>query len=496
MTTTSIPSYPAGHEALTGYLSEFMPYTHHTLSRPEHAEAFASLLTAFDSLPTADIQVNFVQSFMAWLENGITTDESRITGLEEEAADRKQVVAGLEKEVADLHRTNAQVSTALALATTKFTDAPADTQRLPPASKTDDPKRFSGDGKASPDRQQKFRTWRQAITLKMFADRRAYPMEQDRIVYAVGRLEGRAAALTGSISRMIEKNVPFDKWPWVTLDSLICDLAKQFDAQDPEAEADQALAQLDMSGKYADWPDFHAEFSKLHTFLDYDKRSKVSQLQQKVSQSLAERVSHQLDTPDTTNYDAWVTLYSKAWDKTQQLKARRRPTAAPAANPAATPAPAAAAAAPVPMDIDSIYRLDPVERQRRYETGACYYCGEMDHSISVCPARQQADARRTGRSGSYRGRSRGRGQLPAPAAQQPAAAQTWPPRGRGYRGGRSNYLLVHPYQVSTAIVGEDQAWTPQPSYLQPPPPGFVISESEASSSIGDNTPQASQSLKD
>ena len=272
---------------------------------------------------------------MTWLENGIAADGARITALEEEVADRKKETSGLEKEVADLHRVNAQVSSALAIATTKAADAPADNiQRSHPVSKTDDPKRFSGDGKASPDRQQKFRTWRQAITLKMFADRRAYPTEQDRIVYAVGRLEGRAAALTGSISRMIEKDEPFNKWPWVTLDSLIRDLAKQFDAQDPEAEADQALTQLDMSGKYADWPDFHAEFSKLHTFLDYDRRSKVSQLQQKVSQTLAERVSHQLDTPDTTDYDAWVTLYGKAWDKTQQLKARRRPTAAPAANPA------------------------------------------------------------------------------------------------------------------------------------------------------------------
>ena len=206
---------------------------------------------------------------------------------------------------------------------------------------------------------------------------------------------------------MKEKNVPFDKWPWVTLDCLIHDLAKQFDAQDPEAEANQALAQLDMSGKYADWPDFHAEFSKLHTFLDYDKRSKVSQLQQKISQALAERVSHQLDTPDTTNYDAWVTLYGKAWDKIQQLKALRRPAAAPATTPASN---VAAATAPhlVPMDVDSIYRLDPAEKQRRYEAGACYYCGEMGHSISVCPAKRQADTRRTGRGGGYRGRG-GRG---------------------------------------------------------------------------------------
>ena len=152
MTASSVPSYPAGHEALTGYLSEHLPYTHHTLSRPEHAEAFASLLTAFDSLPTVDIQVNFVQSFMTWLENGISADGTRIAALEEEVADRKKEVTGLEKEVADLHRTNTQVSTALAHATTKATDAPADTQR-PHISKTDDPKRFSSDGKASPDRQ-------------------------------------------------------------------------------------------------------------------------------------------------------------------------------------------------------------------------------------------------------------------------------------------------------------------------------------------------------
>ena len=64
---------------------------------------------------------------------------------------------------------------------------------------TSDPKYFSGDEKALPDRQKKSRTWRQAIILKMFTDRRLYSTEQDRLFYAVSRLEGRAAALASSI---------------------------------------------------------------------------------------------------------------------------------------------------------------------------------------------------------------------------------------------------------------------------------------------------------
>lgn len=503
---TSLPPFSAS-DSFDIYLRDYFPQVFRTLSAT--TEVFTTLQTSFIALPTTELQAAFFSSFIVWLDSGIIHDTNRIISLEERLTTR-------DDQIADLNHNLVHVSSALATATATAATASASTITPPTSSKTTDPKHFSGDGKASSERQQKFRTWRQAIVLKMFTDRRSFPTEQDKIVYTVGRLEGRAAALTGGISRMVEKAAPFETWPWTTLESLIGDLAKQFDAQDPEGEADQALAKLDMSGKYADWPDFFAEFSKLHTFLDYDNRSKVSQLQQKVSQALAERVSHQLDTPDNSAFDPWVTLYAKAWDKIQQLKARRSNNNSTGTSDNATPP---ASSSSTPMDLDYIRRLDPIERQRRYETGACYYCGELGHGINTCHLKQQNESRRaSGRGRGYRASGRGasnasnRQQAQGTASNRNASQQSaqtsqtqYYPRARGWqargRGGVGRGYYNTPYQVNTMgatpyqanTVGAEDQWPPPLNYTNYTP-GFVLPEPEASSD--DTPPPPVQQLKD
>ena len=60
---------------------------------------------------------------MTRIKNGIASDESRIAGLQKEVTDHKNEVTDHKKEVTNLHWTNAQVSSSLALATTKVTTA-------------------------------------------------------------------------------------------------------------------------------------------------------------------------------------------------------------------------------------------------------------------------------------------------------------------------------------------------------------------------------------
>jgi len=62
----------------------------------------------------------------------------------------------------------------------------------------------------------------------------------------------------------------------------------------------------------------------------------------------------------------------------------------------------------VPMDVDSARfrtrpRLSPEERKKRRESGACFYCGAMDHFARDCPKSNQGNQGR----GRYRGRGRG-----------------------------------------------------------------------------------------
>ena len=102
---------------------------------------------------------------------------------------------------------------------------------------------------------------------------------------------------------MLEQGKPFEEWQWQTLEALLQDLAQQFDSNDPEADATQALTTLRMEGKYSDWPDFLSEFTKLHAMLTFDDHSKVSQLSIKVSYALTETaLKSKSHRPPKTDY--------------------------------------------------------------------------------------------------------------------------------------------------------------------------------------------------
>jgi len=223
------------------------------------------------------------------------------------------------------------------------------------------------------------------LRLKLHFNDDRYPTEQDKLAYAVQRLEDLALA----------QIIPFVEDHRINLDNvaaLITILENAFGDPDRAATAERQLNKLRQTNRELSL--YYAEFQRLIAELEYNDAAKRNALRRGLSEELKDALSHNPNQPE--DLQQFVNLCNRLDNQIRARKAEKRgddyrprpapvtaPRGAPAAAPAAPAAPAPASAPapnPYPTNTNSgSYGAAPMDlsANRRRNTPEVHGGGSM-----------------------------------------------------------------------------------------------------------------------
>jgi len=235
------------------------------------------------------------------------------------------------------------------------------------------------------------------LRLKLHFNRDRYSGEQDKLAYAVQRLEDLALA----------QIIPFVANHRIDLpdvDALITILENAFGDPDRVATAERELNKLRQTNR--EFSLYYAEFQRLVAELDYNEAAKKNALRRGLSEELKDTLAQNPNQPE--DLQQFVHLCNRLDNQIRARKAEKRgddyrprpaPVTAPRGAPAAAPAPASAPAptphptntnsgsyGAAPMDLSANRRRNtPEERQKCMAEGRCLNCHGFGHLARECP---------------------------------------------------------------------------------------------------------------
>ena len=247
-----------------------------------------------------------------------------------------------------------------------------------PEPKIGNPERFNGD----PTQVRPFLT---SCRLQFSLQPRTFATEGARVGYAITHLTGRAR-LWGTAE--FERQTP----ACATFDLFAEEMLKVFDLDSPTAEASRELLSIRQGRRSV--ADYSIDFRTLARRSSWNTPSLVDAFFHSLADYMKdELVSHEL--PSTL--DEAIALAVRI-DRRIQTRRRERgrqdpPTTGIRRNSTGLPSfPATLPSRldqPEPMDIGRA-TLTPAERQRRFTSSLCLYCGGEGHRVTTCPVKAKA----------------------------------------------------------------------------------------------------------
>lgn len=247
-----------------------------------------------------------------------------------------------------------------------------------PEPKIGNPERFNGDST-------QVRPFLTSCRLQFSLQPRTFATEGARVGYAITHLTGRAR-LWGTAE--FERQTP----ACATFDLFAEEMLKVFDLDSPTAEASRELFRIRQGRRSV--ADHSIDFRTLARRSSWNTPSLVDAFLHSLADYMKdELVSHEL--PSTL--DEAIALAVRI-DRRIQTRRRergrqdppttgiRRNLSGPPSSPATQPS---QRDQPEPMDIGRA-SLTPAERQRRFTSNLCLYCGGDGHRVATCPLKAEA----------------------------------------------------------------------------------------------------------
>lgn len=258
-----------------------------------------------------------------------------------------------------------------------------------------DPPVFIGDHTDHLVRQEEYTNWQLLCRMKLATDEAFYPTPARQIVYAAGRLQGKALTLVAKRVTAVMKDERdpsvWDKVQWVGgwtgLESLFSTLDSFFITTDIAASYRRLFATLKQGSTH--FSDFLATFNRYTDGFEAPDIQKVDGLRNKVCDALKDAIMTKTDRPAEDAYDDWVKLYRQLWNNIEERRASKATQAQsqPPRNQGPRDAPPAQTSSE-PMDLSRVGTprgpLSQEERDRRYSQGLCLYCGSDRHLLATC----------------------------------------------------------------------------------------------------------------
>ena len=233
------------------------------------------------------------------------------------------------------------------------------------------------------------------LRLKLYFNRDWYVTEQQRLEYAIKRLEDLAL---GQILPYVEEHHLRLK----NLAALITILENVFGDPDRAATAERELNKLRQTNR--EFSLYYAEFQRLIAELDYNDTVKKNTLRRGLSEELKDALAYNPNQPE--DFEQFVNLCNRLDNQIRARKAEKRgedyrprlaPTAAPRTAPVIAPAPTppphptntkSGHYGVAPMDHSANCRRNtPEERQKCMAEGRCLSCHGYGHFARECPHR-------------------------------------------------------------------------------------------------------------
>ncbi|KAM4055895.1 hypothetical protein HRG_009799 [Hirsutella rhossiliensis] len=175
------------------------------------------------------------------------------------------------------------------------------------------PNPFEGDEKDVKKRQQQYVNWRSQVLRTFAVDKSFFVTDFIRIQHIAGLLGGSASKLyRKKFDFIIEHEENQAIWPWQTHTDCLAEMNKQYETLDLTLSASQAFDNLWMGKK--PFQNFIADFAALAEECGKTETQKVESLQLKVSQELANEMTHQLVRPARDNFSEWCKMYQTIYD--------------------------------------------------------------------------------------------------------------------------------------------------------------------------------------
>lgn len=222
---------------------------------------------------------------------------------------------------------------------------------------------------------------------------RSFTSESARVAYLVAKLQGKALLWA-------EAYLSAHPLPTCSFDDFLCEFKKTFTHPVSEGSSDERLLGLQQGSRSvaefiidfrtaaaeANWPD-HALRGVFRRALNDELKDQLASRDEPKSFEDLVSLSLRIDNR----------LREREAEKNQKHRkpAPRTFSLPPPSRPVSTSAPVSVEtdAAPEPMLIGRS-RLTPEERERRLRSGACFYCGSVEHRLAQCSVRPKGSARR------------------------------------------------------------------------------------------------------
>jgi hypothetical protein len=270
----------------------------------------------------------------------------------------------VEELVAKVQSLQAEVTALKASQTSTPMDTPAGTPVPTKSEKLPDPPMFTGIRK-------ELRPFVTKLRLKLQENADRYPMEWNKVNYAMSRLEGDAA---------ITMDPFFRNGTFKTLGDVITLLEQTYDDASREYTAMAKLEELRQKNR--EFTSFFSEFLGLVGELDWNESAKIAALRRAISDELRAQLVTQTIPKTLGKFASLCQQIDENLRYNQSTRSRRtapnKPAAAP--NPTMTP--------PDPMDLDALRQYAPAgsdERKTRKSKGLCFGCGQRGHLHKDCP---------------------------------------------------------------------------------------------------------------
>jgi hypothetical protein len=381
-------------------------------------ERFLSLEQRFEPLTTLEPSLEFLHTNLEFFRNLCNNLETRLRALEVmtlesaparlkslEAAvsvfDRSSLVTevtamtynSLREDISSIQKTMDDFRRdATALYATKSDlegSRPTSTSSPSTKGKMALPEVFSG-------KREDWKVFASHLTLYLSAHKDSYPLDSDKITFAVSRL-GNGSAFKYMMDFIPKLNGPVALRPPIVtnFDLFLKTMKDTFGVQNANVVSEAQLLQLRQKGSAVDYTNKFLELSSdLSGWTDaplithYRRGLKPEVVRaidglQVVPATFPEFTQKAIEL-DSKQYATFLELQNRpsvATPKSNQTPTNlvRRPATTPSASSAPPPAPSMA------MDLSQVRHITPEEKKRRQEKGLCLYCGAGDHFAKQCP---------------------------------------------------------------------------------------------------------------
>jgi hypothetical protein len=246
-----------------------------------------------------------------------------------------------------------------------------------------DPEKYSGDRK-------ELKAFLSQVRLKLSGNASMFPTLELKLAYIASLVKGPAYA-------HIEEHIldGFARIPDVN--GLLEILSTAFGDPDEIGTAEREMRSLRQ--KNSDFATYYAEFCRLMTILQWDKRARRAALREGLSSELKDGLVFLEEKEDLAEFVTQLQgMDNRIRARAQETKGSKTHTSTTARQ---TPTPKPIYPAPtkpnepsfqpggmVPMALDASRRISPEERERRMKEGLCLYCAGSGHFTRECPNRR------------------------------------------------------------------------------------------------------------